>query len=251
MGLFDKFKKNDDHIVYADDGTLEYIQDTNSFWSWKISAKVGKIDLIGRLLHPSSGSCHEDFILPEGALVFLNEHEIIIQDSDEAVIVLKNIMNLATLNILSKTVWQRRLNSATKEKKAQRSQITIIMEELKENFSPEPIRDEYDLESQIKIFLQIKFPDKKIKRKQRTENRNEVDILIDQQYCLELKVPESRTHLRNLGAQAEEYQEEYEVGIIIYEDESLNLSEHIQDYVKKYKKKYGIDTVVYSGKKHN
>jgi hypothetical protein len=128
------------------------------------------------------------------------------------------------------------------------SELAEIMGELKENFTPEPIRDEYDLESQIKIFLQVKFPNKTIKRKQRTENNNEVDILIDELYCLELKVPESRTHLRNLGAQADEYQEEYEIGIIIYQDESLNLSENIQDYVKKYKTKYGIDTIVYSGK---
>ena len=136
------------------------------------------------------------------------------------------------------------------KKKGKESGLSGIMEELRQNFKPEPIQNEYDLESQIKIFLQIKFPHRIIKRKQRTENKNEVDIIIDQLYCLELKVPENRTQLRNLGAQAEEYQEEYETGIIIYEDESLNLSESIQEYVQKYKKRPDIDTIVYSGKKY-
>jgi len=138
-----------------------------------------------------------------------------------------------------------------KRRSKQRSQLTVIMEELKENFTPEAIINEYDLESQIKVFLQLKFPNKTIRRKFRTKNGNEVDILIDQLYCLELKVPDSKTQLRNLSAQVEEYQEEYEVGIIIYEDESLNLSETIQEYKKIYKKKYDIDTIIYSGKKHN
>jgi len=135
--------------------------------------------------------------------------------------------------------------------KEKNSGLDEIMEELREHFVPEPIRDERGLEDQMKIFLQVKFPNKKIRRRQRTENKNEVDILIDERYCLELKVPDNKTHLRNLGAQAEEYQEEYQVGIIIYENESLNLSETIKEYVKKYKEKYGIDTIVYSGKTYN
>lgn len=77
-----------------------------------------------------------------------------------------------------------------------------------------------------------------------------MNILIDQLYWIELKVPENRTQLRNLGAQAEEYQEEYEVGIFIYQDESLNQSEIIKEHTTKYKQKYNIDSVVFSGKKH-
>ena len=144
--------------------------------------------------------------------------------------------------------YERKNEEYWSKHRSKQGGLADIMEVLKQDFFPEPIKDEYDLESQLVIFLKLKFPDRTIRRKFRTEKNNEVDIMIDQLYGLELKVPKNSTQLRNLGGQVEEYQEEYEMAIIIYEDESLNISETIQEYVKNYKKKYDIDTIVYPGK---
>jgi hypothetical protein len=250
MGLFDRFKKEKDRTINPY-GTLDYVIDEESkLWCWKLSGEVDRVELASQILSPFhvmpiDEGYHVSMEVWEKARI--NKNEIILEGSQEVFRKLQNMLNLCPFEIVPKSLW-RRYQQKDNAKASTRSGLNDILEELKENFKPEVIRDEYDLESQIKIFLQLKFPHRTIKRKQRTEHRNEVDILIDQVYCLELKVPENRTQLRNLGAQAEEYQEEYEVGIIIYQDKSLNLSKTIQEYVKKYKTKYNIDTIVYSGK---
>ena len=101
------------------------------------------------------------------------------------------------------------------------------------------------------IFLKAKFPERKIRRQVTIQGNDRLDILIDDKYAFELKVPKQRTDLRNLGAQLEEYKEMYPnvCGIIFEDIAEGNLSQDIRDYMDKYKRNYGIDTIILGGTK--
>ena len=76
-------------------GTLEYVQDKYSkLWCWKVTGALA-IDKISRL---SSKAWYGE-----------NEHEVIIEDSTESIKQLKLLMDRYPLEILSKTVWQRKI----------------------------------------------------------------------------------------------------------------------------------------------
>lgn len=133
----------------------------------------------------------------------------------------------------------------------EKSDFEIIINAIKAGFEPEKITDEEHLEAQLMIFLKAKFPERKIRRQVTIQGNDRLDILIDDKYAFELKVPKQRSDLRNLGAQLEEYKEMYpNVCSIIFEDiTEENLSQDIRDYVDKYKRNYGIDTIVLGGTK--
>ncbi|MDC0217462.1 DEAD/DEAH box helicase [Nitrosopumilus sp.] len=76
-------------------GTLEYVQDKYSkLWCWKITGKLA-IDKISSL---SSKAWYGE-----------NENEVIIEDSTDSIKQLKLLMDRFPLEILSKTVWQRKI----------------------------------------------------------------------------------------------------------------------------------------------
>ena len=76
-------------------GTLEYVQDKYSkLWCWKITGTLA-IDKISSL---TSKAWYGE-----------NEHEVIIEDSTESIKQLKLLMDRYPLEILSKTVWQRKI----------------------------------------------------------------------------------------------------------------------------------------------
>ena len=76
-------------------GTLEYVQDKYSkLWCWKITGKLA-IDKISSL---SSKAWYGE-----------NENEVIIEDSTDSIKQLKLLMDRYPLEILSKTVWQRKI----------------------------------------------------------------------------------------------------------------------------------------------
>jgi SNF2 family DNA or RNA helicase len=76
-------------------GTLEYVQDRYSkLWCWKITGALA-IDKISNL---SSKAWYGE-----------NENEVIIEDSTESIKQLKLLMDRYPLEILSKTVWQRKI----------------------------------------------------------------------------------------------------------------------------------------------
>lgn len=105
------------------------------------------------------------------------------------------------------------------------------------------------MEAQLTIFLKAKFPDKKIQRQVTTKGGDQLDILVDDKYAFELKVPEQRT-IRNLGAQLEEYKEEYQnICAVIFDAESKNLTNYINDYVDKFKRDYGVPSIILRGSK--
>jgi len=76
-------------------GTLEYVQDKYSkLWCWKITGKLA-IDKISSL---TSKAWYGE-----------NENEVIIEDTTDSIKQLKLMMDRFPLEILSKTVWQRKI----------------------------------------------------------------------------------------------------------------------------------------------
>ena len=124
-----------------------------------------------------------------------------------------------------------------------------IINSIKNHFKPEKIKDEEHLESQLVIYLKAKFPDKKISRQVTIQGNDVLDILIDDKYALELKVPSERSHLRNLGAQLVEYNEHYpDICAIIFDNVSEpHLTQDIIDYSDKFKQNHGIPTIILNG----
>jgi hypothetical protein len=117
-------------------------------------------------------------------------------------------------------------------------------------FEPEPIRDENQLQTQISSFLKGKFPDKQVVREEIIETGDRPDIIIDNKYVLEIKVPRDKSALRELLGQLDEYHEVYpDVCAVIFDDTTLELSETIREYAKRYLEKYDIPTVILRGKK--
>ena len=139
----------------------------------------------------------------------------------------------------------------------EKSDFQIIVNSIKADFEPETITNEEHLESQLMIFFKAKFSERKIRRQVIIQGDDRLDILIDDKYAFELKVPTSRTDLRNLGAQLEEYQEKYpNICAVIFDvddDSNTNLPQDIIDYVDKYKRDYGISSIILHGRKrkHN
>ena len=134
----------------------------------------------------------------------------------------------------------------------EKSDFEIIITSIKADFEPEKITDEEHLEAQLMIFLKAKFPDRKIRRQVSIKGNDILDILIDDAYAFELKVPRNRGDLRNLGAQLEEYAEMYpNICAIIFDDQETNLSQDIIDYTDKYRRNNGIQSIVLGGLKRS
>ena len=134
--------------------------------------------------------------------------------------------------------------------KYEKSDFQMILNTIKADFEPEAITDEEHLESQLMIFLKAKFSERKIERQITIQGNDRLDVLIDDKYVFELKVPKSRSDLRNLGAQISEYQEKYpNICTIIYDLDDLNLTQDIMYYVNKYKHDYGISSIILDGRR--
>jgi hypothetical protein len=143
-----------------------------------------------------------------------------------------------------------------KSEEFEKSEFESIVNAVKVGFEPEKIRNEEHLEAQLTIFLKAKFPDKKVDRQITTKNGDQLDIVVDNNYVFELKVPKNRTHLRNLSAQIEEYVEQYPNLCVVIADTSgvqedngdeveANLTQNIKEYTDKYKVKYRVPTIIY------
>ncbi len=125
----------------------------------------------------------------------------------------------------------------------------LIMTSIGSGFKPQQIRDEVEFQSQLIAFLETKFPDKDIEREVTTE-KGRIDIVVDNKYAFELKIPADRETLRNLGGQIEEYSEAFPyICAVIFNDESLNILETIHEYAEKYQDKWGIPSIIFTGTK--
>ena len=154
----------------------------------------------------------------------------------------------------------------TESKVGNKNELNDILDVIDEKFKPEAIIDEKELQGQLAVFLKAVYPDKKIEREVITKRDNKIDILIDDNYVLELKIPSGKDSLRSLSAQIEEYMEEFPLLAVVIADKSdlvsdqddsefydpdleKGLTKKIIEYADKYKMKYGIKTLIFSVKK--
>ena len=146
------------------------------------------------------------------------------------------------------------------------SELHTILDAIEEDFDPEKIMDEKELQGQIAVFLKTRFKGKDVEREipmqEGSGEKNFVDIVVDNVYALEVKLPTTRTTLRNLKGQLEEYQEKYPfLGVVIGDKTKLatdsdsefydsqfeeNLPVWIKEYTDKYKVDLGIRSVVFN-----
>ena len=148
------------------------------------------------------------------------------------------------------------------------NELNDILDVIDEKFKPEIIIDEKELQGQLAVFLKAVYPDRKIEREVTTKRGDKIDILIDDNYVLELKVPSGKDSLRSLSAQIEEYMEEFPLLAVVIADKSelvsdqddsefydpdleKGLTKKIIEYADKYKVKYGVKTLVFSVKKRS
>ena len=149
------------------------------------------------------------------------------------------------------------------------TELHTILDAIEEDFDPEKIMDEKELQGQIAVFLKTRFKGKEVEREismqeGSKDSRNFLDILVDNTYALEVKLPTTRTQLRNLKGQLEEYKEKYPfLGVVIGDKTKLvsgskpgddfydpdfeeNLTVWIKEYTDKYKVDLGIRSVVFN-----
>jgi len=131
-----------------------------------------------------------------------------------------------------------------------------LINSIHRGFEPEKITNEEHLESQLTIYLKAKFPNMKVERQQYTKRNEKLDIVVDDKYVFEIKVPRNRTHLRNLTAQLEEYKEQFPNLCVVIADVSKmesdenslpiesNLSQIIKEYVDIYKTKLNVPSII-------
>ncbi|MCH7648775.1 MAG: hypothetical protein IIA83_09230 [Thaumarchaeota archaeon] len=142
-----------------------------------------------------------------------------------------------------------------RDEKFEQSDFESIIKTVRDEFEPEKIQNEEHLEAQLTIFLKAKFSDRKVQRQVITKNSDKLDIVVDDKYVFELKVPKSRSVLRDLNAQIEEYVEQYPNLCVVIADTSgvqddgndveANLTQNIKEYADKYKVKHGVQTIIY------
>ena len=146
------------------------------------------------------------------------------------------------------------------------TELHTILDAIEEDFDPEAIMDEKELQGQIVVFLKTRFKGREVEREipiqEGSGEKNFIDIVIDNVYALEVKLPTTRTQLRNLKGQLEEYQEKYPfLGVVIGDKTELvtdsdsefydskfepNLPVWIKEYTDKYKVDLGIRSVVFN-----
>ena len=154
----------------------------------------------------------------------------------------------------------------TESKVGNENELSDILDVIAEKFKPETIIDEKELQGQLAVFLKAVYPDRKVEREVTTKRGDKIDILIDDNYVLELKVPSGKSSLRSLSAQIEEYMEEFPLLAVVIADKSdlvsdqddsefydpdleKGLTKKIIEYADKYKMKYGIRSLIFSVKK--
>lgn len=137
------------------------------------------------------------------------------------------------------------------------NEFSNIINSIRKEFVPEKIRGEEHFEAQLTIFLKSKFPNMEVERQVIIKKGDKLDIVMDKKYVFELKVPKSRTILRDLSAQIEEYIEQFSNLCVVIADTSgeelsdgriLDVTQDIEEYADKYKQKFKIETLIFDAK---
>ncbi len=112
-----------------------------------------------------------------------------------------------------------------------------------DDFIPEPVRDEEELEKQLYQYLRAKFPWLKVQRQKRLQSLR-IDLYVPP--CgIELKIPRSSTHLQRLIGQVRDYSEYLDCLITLILDTGFvgNLSTYVSRL-----EEMGIIPIVKQGK---
>ena len=124
-----------------------------------------------------------------------------------------------------------------------------LIKTIQNEFRPEKVYDEKELQNLLRHFLQTKFPNAEVRREVLMKNKDSIDIVVNDKYAFELKIPNDKTELRNLKAQLEEYKEEYpDICAVIVDNTDKRLTQQILEYTELYQKSE-IYSVVIDGTK--
>tara|TARA_B100000676_G_scaffold197039_1_gene193695 strand:+ start:191 stop:1126 length:936 start_codon:yes stop_codon:yes gene_type:complete len=122
-----------------------------------------------------------------------------------------------------------------------------LLSEIQEDFETEPHRDESEIQNQLMQFLRGKGHE--VEKEFRIDNESRIDLLVEGRFALEIKRAKSKTVLRNLSAQLEEYSESFSriCAVLILEDYSM--MEMAEEYKTRYKERYNAETIILHGQK--
>jgi hypothetical protein len=125
------------------------------------------------------------------------------------------------------------------------SELHEILKTIKEQFKPEPCINEKELQGQLKIWLDVKYPNRATREVATMAGK--VDIVIDKnKYGIEVKIANDKGTLRNLVGQILAYKKYFrEVGIVLLDVSELQHS-IIHEYINEYQNQ-GVETVLIHG----
>ena len=122
-----------------------------------------------------------------------------------------------------------------------------LLSQIEEEFEAEPHRDESEIQNQLMQFLRGKGHE--VEKEFRIDNESRIDLLVEGRFALEIKRAKSKTVLRNLSAQLEEYSESFAriCAVLILEDYSM--MDTVEEYKARYKERYNAETIILHGQK--
>jgi hypothetical protein len=119
-----------------------------------------------------------------------------------------------------------------------------ILYKIEREFKSEPCKTEKDLQSQLKIWLDAKYPGRV--EREVSSARGKIDIVMDQRNGLEVKIATNKGVLRNLIGQIVTYKRCFnEVGIVLMDVGKLQ-----QSIITEFQKEYShqqVDSIVIRG----
>lgn len=115
-----------------------------------------------------------------------------------------------------------------------------LLNTIRDQFRPETVRNEEDLEKQLYQFLSGKLSERRIERQVYVDGSMKIDLVVDGKYGIELKIADSAQKLHTLTGQALFYKENFKEVIAVILDTGANVN--IDKFVKKLEE-YGIHVV--------
>jgi hypothetical protein len=122
-----------------------------------------------------------------------------------------------------------------------------ILITIKEQFRPQPCVNEKELQGQLAVWLDVKFPNRATREVSTIAGK--IDIGIDKyKYGIEVKIANDKGIMRNLVGQILAYKKYFnEVGIILLDVGEMHNS-IIDEYINEYKS-HGVETIIIHGQK--
>jgi len=109
-----------------------------------------------------------------------------------------------------------------------------LLNVIRDQFRPETVRNEEDLEKQLYQFLSGKFSNRKIERQVYVDGSMKIDLVVDGKYGIELKIADSAQKLHTLIGQAIFYKENFKEVIAVILDTGVNVD--IDKFIRKLEK---------------